>query len=36
MRVLLDEHLPYRHRQLFAVPIETVTVAYHGLSYVSS
>ena len=36
MRVLLDEHLPHRLRQLFAAPIEVVTVAYHGLSYVFS
>ncbi|RKU11802.1 hypothetical protein C6503_18290 [Candidatus Poribacteria bacterium] len=28
MRVLLDEHLPHRLRQLFAVPIEVVTVGY--------
>ena len=28
MRVLLDEHLPYRLRQLFAV--EVVTVGYQG------
>jgi len=32
MRVLLDEHLPHRLRQIFAAPIEVVTVAYHGLS----
>ena len=30
MRVLLDEHLPYRLRQLFAAPIEVVTVGYQG------
>ena len=28
MRVLLDEHLPYRLRQLFAASIEVVTVGY--------
>lgn len=30
MRVLLDEHLPHRLRQLFAAPIEVVTVGYQG------
>ena len=30
MRVLLDEHLPHRLRQLFAAPIEVVTVDYQG------
>ena len=30
MRVLLDEHLPHRLRQLFAAPIEAVTVGYLG------
>ena len=30
MRVLLDEHLPHRLRQLFAAPIEAVTVGYQG------
>ncbi len=30
MRVLLDEHLPYRLRQLFAAPIEVITVGYQG------
>ena len=30
MRVLLDEHLPHRLRQLFASPIEVVTVGYKG------
>ena len=30
MRVLLDEHLPHRLRQLFASPIEVVTVGYQG------
>ncbi len=30
MRVLLDEHLPHRLRQLFAAPIEVVTVGYRG------
>lgn len=31
MRVLLDEHLPHRLRQLFAARIEAVTVGYQGL-----
>lgn len=30
MRVLLDENLPYRLRQLFENPIEVVTVGYRG------
>lgn len=30
MRVLRDEHLPHRLRQLFASPIEVVTVGYQG------
>ena len=30
MRVLLDEHLPHRLRQLFPAPIEVVTVGYLG------
>ena len=30
MRVLLDEHLPHRLRQLFTAPIEVVTVGYQG------
>ena len=30
MHVLLDEHLPHRLRQLFAAPIEAVTVGYQG------
>ncbi len=30
MRVLLDEHLPHRLRQLFAISIEVVTVGYQG------
>ena len=30
MRVLLDEHLPHRLRQLFAAPLEVVTVGYLG------
>jgi len=30
MRVLLDEHLPHRLRQLFAPEIEVVTVGYLG------
>ena len=34
MRVLLDEHLPHRLRQLFAVPIEVVTV-YFDYLYIS-
>ena len=30
MRVLLDEHLPHRLRQLFSDPIEVITVGYQG------
>ncbi len=30
MRVLLDEHLPHKLRQLFVVSIEVVTVGYQG------
>ena len=30
MRVLLDEHLPYRLRHLFALDVEVITVAYLG------
>lgn len=30
MRVLLDEHLPHRLRQLFADQIEVITVEYQG------
>ena len=36
MRVSLDEHLPHRLRQLFAAPIEVVTVGYQGLLQVFS
>ena len=35
MRVLLDEHLPHRLRQLFTAPIEVVTVGYQGLKVCS-
>ena len=30
MRVLLDEHLPHRLRELFAASVEVVTVGYQG------
>ena len=30
MRVLLDEHLPHRLRQLFTASIEVITVGYQG------
>ena len=30
MRVLLDEHLPHRLRQLFTESIEVITVGYQG------